>query len=169
MPGEPGSQPPARSAHCLSAHPFATADVTVPSKECACRLHQGVTKCFGRDMDCFYRSFPNGHIPLFAPIKKGEVQKNIIFKLNFSFCKHYLRPYSPLPSSGGSPGQWHVTTVSGHRHGSPSAFIRQVTLGDRRGSNSLHYTNQSQGHFQSSLILTFFFLACTVTFLTTVQ
>lgn len=75
MPGEPGSQPHAHSAHFLSADPFATADVTVPSEECACRLHEGVTKCFVRDMDCFNQSFPNSRIPFFAPIKRGEVQK----------------------------------------------------------------------------------------------
>lgn len=50
-----------------------TADVTVPLEECACRLHQGVTKRFVRDMDCFNQSFSNGCIPFFAPIEGGEV------------------------------------------------------------------------------------------------
>lgn len=170
MPGEPGSQPHAHSAHFLSANPFVTVDVTVPSEECAWRWHEGVTKWFVRDTDCFNRSFPNGRIPFFAPIKRGEVPKTIIFKLNFSLCKHYLRPHAPSLSLGAlTEGQWCVTAASSHRHGGPSAFIGQVTLGNRRGSNSLHYTHQSQWNVPSSLMLTFFFLMRTVTFLTTVQ
>lgn len=47
MPGDPGSQPHAGSEHFLSANAFAAADVTaplLPSEECACRLHDGVTE-----------------------------------------------------------------------------------------------------------------------------
>ena len=46
---------------------------------------------------------------------------------------------------------------------------RRHREGGRRGGNSLHYTHQSQGHFPSSFTLTFFFLTCSVTFLTTLQ
>lgn len=68
-----------------------------PQRNALTRLHEGVTKCFVRDMYCFNQSFPNGCIPFFAPIKRDGVQEPLSSSWTFLFANSSLKAVPPHP------------------------------------------------------------------------
>lgn len=113
---------------------IATADVTVPllpSEECACRLHEGVTEVLWKRYGLFSPVFPKwAH--LFSLIKTGEVQKKkkpkkkphtLSARWTFLFANTILRPYPSSPSFGAlAEGQWCVLTTSGQQTWKPQCL-----------------------------------------------
>lgn len=99
------------------------------------------------------------------PYKKGGGAKiPITCKLNFSVCKHYLRPYPSSPSFGALAGQWCVLTTSGQQTWQPQClYIRWVT----QEAPTPCITTTSHKEI-SKVVWYIFFLACAAAFLTTV-
>lgn len=153
---------------------IATADVTVPllpSEECACRLHEGVTEVLWKRYGLFSPVFPKwAH--LFSLIKTGEVQKkktqkktpHIICKMNFSVCKHYFKTISLIPFI------WSLSrrTVMCTHNFWPTDMETPVSLWVTQEASTSCTTTTSHKEI-SKVVWYVFFLACAVAFLTMVQ